>query len=106
MIHHLRNLGRNLWSGFRLALFMPVARLAFRIDFAQLLLLFVASAAIDIFTEWIQVGADAHCTWFGAGGEFFTAGLLLLRAVLQALLFRERALALAIRGSPQPVGRP
>ena len=51
---------------------------------------------LDVFTDWIQVGEDARFTWFGAGGEFFTAGLLLLTAVAQALLFRERALALAI----------
>lgn len=92
----LRNLGRNLVAGFRLALFMRVARLAFRVDFVQLLLLFVASAAIDVLVDWIRVGEDAQFTWFGAGGEFFGAGLLLLTAMLQALLFGVRGLALAV----------
>jgi len=96
MMLALRNLGRNLVAGFRLALFMPVTRLAFRIDFVQLLLLFVASAAIDVLVDRIQVGEDAQFTWFGAGGELFTAGLLLLTAILQALVFRVRAVALAV----------
>ncbi len=96
MMLALRNLGRNLVAGFRLALFMPVTRLAFRIDFVQLLVLFVASAAIDVFVDRIQVGEDAQFTWFGAGGELFTAGLLLLTAILQALVFRVRAVALAV----------
>ena len=42
MMHELVNLGRNLVAGLRLALFLPVSRLAFRIDVVQLLLLFVA----------------------------------------------------------------
>ena len=50
MTHALTDLRRNLVAGLRLALFMPVTRLAFRIDLTQLLLLFVASAAIDIAT--------------------------------------------------------
>jgi hypothetical protein len=73
-----------------------VPRLAFRIDLAQLLLLFIVSALIDFGVDWIVVGEDARFTWLGAGGEFFSAGLLIVLAVLQALLFRERALALAI----------
>ena len=96
MMLAFRNLGRNLAAGFRLALFMPVTRLEFRIDFVQLLLLFAVSAAIDVCVDWIRVGEDAQFTWFGAGGELFTAGLLLLTAVLQALVFRVRSLALAV----------
>jgi len=96
MTHHLRNLGRNLVAGFRLALFMRVSRLAFRIDFVELLLLFLVSAGIDVFVDWIRVGEDAQFTWLGAGGEFFSAGVLLLTAMLQALLFRARRIALAI----------
>jgi hypothetical protein len=96
MMLALRNLGRNLAAGFRLALFMPATRLAFRIDFVQLLLLFAVSAAIDVFADWIRVGEDARFTWLGAGGELYTAGLLLLTAILQALLFGVRSLALAV----------
>jgi Peptidase C13 family len=96
MMRDLTNLGCNLGAGFRLAMFVPVSRLAFRIDLAQLLLLFVASALIDVATDWIRFGPDATFSWFGAGGELIAAGLLLLTAALQALVFRKRSLALAI----------
>jgi Peptidase C13 family len=96
MNHALSALGRNLVAGLRLAFFMPVTRLAFRIDLGQLLVLFVASAAIDIATDWIRFGLDARFSWLGAGGELYTISVLLLSAAAQALLFRQRALALAI----------
>lgn len=96
MIHAIAQLGRNLKAGVRLALFMPVTRLAFRIDLAQLLLLLVFSTAIDIATDWIHLGPDVRFSWFGAGGELFTIGVLLVVAAAQALMFRQRALALAV----------
>ena len=96
MSHALADLGRNLKAGLRLALFMPVTRLAFRIDLGQLLLLLVFSAAIDIATDWIHLGPDAQFSWFGAGGELFTIGVLLVVAIAQALMFRQRALVLAV----------
>lgn len=96
MTHALTDLRRNLIAGLRLALFMPVTRLAFRIDLAQLLLLFVASAAIDIATDWVRFQPDARFSLLGAGGEFFTMSVLLLAAAAQSLLFRQRSLALAI----------
>ena len=96
MSHALTDLGRNLAAGLRLALLMPVTRLAFRIDLVQLLLLFVASAVIDIATEWIRLQPDARFSFLGAGGEIFIMSVLLLSAALQATVFRQRALALAI----------
>src|SRR5215471_10048375 len=96
MRHALNNLGRNLLAGFRLAFFLPVTRLAFRIDLVQLLLLFVASAVLDIVTEWIRLRPDARFSYLGAGGEIFIMSVLLLSAALQAILFRQRALALAL----------
>ena len=96
MTHALKNLGRNLLAGLRLAFFLPVNRLAFRIDLVQLLLLFVASAGLDIATEWIRLQPDARFSYLGAGGEIFIMSVLLLSAALQAILFRQRALALAI----------
>jgi len=95
MTHALDGLRRNLMAGLRLALFMPVTRLAFRIDLAQLLLLFVLSAAIDVATDWVRFQPDASFSLLGAGGEFFTVSVLVLAAAAQALLFRQRALALA-----------
>jgi hypothetical protein len=96
MIHELAQLGRNLVAGLKLALFLPVSRLAFRIDAAQLLLLFSVSAIIDVGTDWIRFGPEARFSWQGAGAEFFTVGLLLLVAAVQGLVFRQRALLLAV----------
>src|SRR5512132_3133025 len=96
MLHELTKLGRNLAAGARLAFFMPVSRLAFRIDLAQLLLLFVLSALLDIGVDWMRFRPDARFSWFGAGSEFLAAGMLLFCSAVLALLFRQHALALAI----------
>jgi hypothetical protein len=87
---------RNLAAGTRLALFAPVARLAFRIDVVQLLLLFAVSALVDFCADWIRYGPDAYFSWFGAGNELFAAALMLLSAAVLALAFRQGALILAI----------
>jgi len=84
-MHHIANLVRNLVAGLRLAIFLPVSRLAFRIDLVQLLLLLAVSAAIDIGVDWARFGADGYFSWFGLGNEFFGAGLLLVTAALLAL---------------------
>ncbi len=96
MMHELAKLARNLAAGARLALFLPVSRLAFRIDVAQLLLLFVLSALLDIGTDWIRLLPDAQFSWSGLSGEFIAAGMLLFCSALLALVFRQQALALAI----------
>jgi hypothetical protein len=96
MKHALADLGRNLSAGLRLALFMPVTRLAFRIDVGPLLLLFAFSVAIDVATDWIRFAPAPRFSWAGAGGEMFTLGALLLAAIAQALLFRDRTLVLAV----------
>ena len=70
-----------------------------RFDFVsivQLLPLFVFSIAVDIATDWIHLGPDARFSWTGAGGELFTIGVLLVVAAAQALMFRQRALVLAV----------
>jgi len=90
------NLARNLAAGLRLALFLPVSRLAFRIDVAQLLLLLVVSAALDLGIDWVRYGADGYFSWFGLGNEIFGAGVLLLTAAVLALAFREATLGLAL----------
>ena len=95
-MHHFANLARNLAAGLRLVLFVPVSRLAFRIDLVQLLLLLVLSALIDLGVDWARFGADGEFSWFGLGNEFFGAGLLLVSAALLALAFRESALVLAL----------
>jgi hypothetical protein len=92
----LVNLGRNLAAGLRLALFAPVSRLAFRIDVAQVLLLFAVSALVDFGADWVRYGPDAYFSWFGAGNELFAAGLMMLSVAVLALILRQGALLVAI----------
>jgi len=96
-MHYTANLFRNLGAGLRLALFVPVSRLAFRIDLVQLLLLLVVSAALDFGVDWLRYGAGGgEFSWFGLGNEFFGAGILLVTAALLALAFKQPTLALAL----------
>jgi hypothetical protein len=90
------DLARNLAAGLRLALYLPVSRLAFRIDLAQLLLLLVVSAVIDLGVDWFRYGTDGYFTWFGLGNEIFGAGVLLITAAVLALAFGQRAFVLAL----------
>jgi hypothetical protein len=92
----LHTLARNLRAGLRLAFFLPVARLAFRIDLVQLLLLFALSALIDIGGDWFRVGPPRELSPLGAGSELYAAGLLLLAAALIAIFNRQSTLALAL----------
>jgi hypothetical protein len=96
MRDEIAKLGRNAVAGLRLAFFVPVARLAFRVDVAQLLLLFVASALLDVGSDWVRYGPDAYFSIYGAGNELYSAGLLMLLATIVALAFREPGLALAV----------
>ena len=95
MRYALASLVRNLYAGLRLALFLPVARLAFRIDIAQLLLLFVFSAAIDVAGDWLRAGPDREFSLLGAGTELYSIAMVLLASAILALALRQRALALA-----------
>ena len=94
--HHAANLLRNLAGGLRLALFMHVSPLKFRVDLVQLLLLLVVSALVDMGTDWARYGADGYFTWLGLGTEIFSAGLLLLTAAVLALAFGQREVLLAL----------
>lgn len=96
MRNEIAKLGRNLLAGLKLACFLPVSRLAFRIDVVQLLLLFALSALADCGSDWVRYGPDAYFSWYGAGNELFAAGVLLLLSALLALVFRQGTLTLAI----------
>lgn len=87
---------RNLRAGMQLALFMPMSRLAFRIDVVQLLLLFAVSALLDVGADWVRYGPDAYFSLFGVGSELFAAALMMVSAAVLALAFRQPALTLAI----------
>ena len=74
-------------------MFLPVSRLAFRIDLVQLLLLLVVSALVDLGVDWFRYGDDGVFSWFGLGNEIFGAGVLFITAAVLALAYRERARA-------------
>ena len=76
--------GRNLLAGFRLAVFVPVERVAFHVSAAQLLLVVILSAAIDIDADWVRAGQDARFSVLGLHGELFARGLLALTSALIA----------------------
>jgi hypothetical protein len=92
----LRELGRNLAAGLRLALFMRVERGSFRVSAAQLLLVVLVSAAIDIDADWVRAPSDARFSLGGLQGELFSLGLLVLMSALIAVLRRERDVFLAL----------
>jgi peptidase C13-like protein len=94
--HILSDLVRNLVAGLRTAFFAPVTRLAFRVDLAQVVLLFVVSAAIDLGRDWLRTDSDRVFSLLGAGTEFFGAGLFLFIAAMLALLYRQRAMAMVL----------
>jgi hypothetical protein len=90
------NLGRNLLAGIRTTLFLPVSRLAFRVDVAQLLALFVFSALLDVARDWFRTDSDRVFSLLGAGTEFYGAGVLLFLAAILALAYRQRGLLLRL----------
>jgi hypothetical protein len=92
----LGTLARNLIAGARLSLALPVRRLSFRIDVAQLLLAFVFSSLIDVAGDWLRYGPHAQFSWLGAGNEIFSFGLLIAAAALVAIARRRASLALAL----------
>jgi hypothetical protein len=96
MRYALANFMRNLGAGLRLAGFLRIRRLDFRIDLVQLILLFLLSAGIDIVGDWFRATPPRTFSWLGAGPELYAAGLMLLTSALIALLNRQRDAALAI----------
>ena len=89
-------LGRNLAAGLRLALFMPVERVAFRISATQLVLVVVLSAAIDIDADWVRAAHEARFSLLGLHGEIFALGLLALVSAVLAIVRRDGELYLAL----------
>jgi hypothetical protein len=94
--HALAKLARNLRAGLRIALFLPVSRLDFRIGVAEFIVLLFFSAAFDVGIDFVRHGVDARFSWLGVAGETYAAGTVLLVSASLALLFRQQALALGI----------
>ena len=96
MLAPLAALARNLVAGARLALFLPVRRLHFRVGLGEAIALFVASALVEIASDAIRYGEDGVFSWLGLGNEILSGGFLMLTAALLAVLYRDRSLALAV----------
>ncbi|CAG1006403.1 hypothetical protein BURK1_03292 [Burkholderiales bacterium] len=96
MLALARDLAVNLAAGLRLALMLPVRRLAFRVGPAALIALLVISAAVQIGTDAVRYGEGGAFSWYGLGSEVLSGGLLLLTATILALAFRDPPLALAV----------
>ena len=96
MRYFFASLGRNLLAGLRTALFLPVPRLSFRVDAAQLLALFVVSALIDLGRDWLRTDSDRVFSLLGAGTEFYSGGFLLFLVAILALLYRQRGMLLRL----------
>lgn len=76
-------LGNNLWAGLRLAFFGGVSLQDFRIDFAQIVALFVVNAVIACFGDFLVVGPPRAFDVYGLTGYAthqltFIAGVLLV----------------------------
>jgi hypothetical protein len=89
-------LARNLAAGLRLALLLPVKRLAFRVDLAQLVLLFALTCAIDVAGDRLRAGPLASFQWLAAGKELAGIALLGACALLVQAMLRRAGAALAI----------
>ncbi len=96
MRYFLSSLRRNLVAGLRTSFFQPVTGLAFRVDLAQLLALFVISALLDLLRDWLRTDSDRVFSLLGAGTEFYGAGVLLFIAAILALAYRQRGLMLRL----------
>jgi len=96
MAYAFATLLHNLRAGLRLACFLRVDRLSFRIDLAQILLLFVLSALIDGVGDYFRATPPREFAIEGLGPELYSGALLLLVSALIAIFNRQRHLALAI----------
>jgi hypothetical protein len=94
--HALARLARNLRAGMRIALFLRVSRLDFRIGVAEFVVLLLFSAVFDIGIDFVRHGPDASFSWLGVSGETYAAAAVLLVAASLSLLFRQQALTVAI----------
>src|SRR5512143_1148957 len=92
----LRRLAANLAAGARLAVLVPVRRLAFRVDVPQLLALFVVSALVDVGADAMRYGEGAAFSWYGLGNEVYSGGVLVLSAAVLSLVNRDRSLTLGV----------
>jgi hypothetical protein len=92
----LRALVANLLAGLRVALPLPVQREAFVVDAAQLVLLAIVSALVDVGADWLRYGPEVVLEPAAIGGELAAFALLLLIAALLGWILRDAMLVIAL----------
>ncbi len=92
LAHELK---QNLFSGARLALFLPVRALDFRASIGQYSALVIASLAFSLAGGMLREGFPGHVDFGALTVALAQVPLVLAACVLAARLFREPRLALA-----------
>jgi Peptidase C13 family len=87
---------RNIGSGLRVALGLPISLLAFRISVRQLLLVFVFNVAIGAAIDYARAGPDPVLATYAVVYEGFMGAVLLLMAALLSAAYRQPHLKLAL----------
>ena len=82
MAYALRNLVAQSRGGVAPRVLPAVDRLAFRFDLAQVVLLFVLSAIIDIVGDFLRAAPPREFAIEGAGAELYSGAVLLLVAAV------------------------
>ena len=92
----LKDLGRNLKAGLRLAFGLPVSLLSFRVNIRQLLLLVALSVLVGASNDYLRAGPGATLSMHAVVYEGFENAVLLLTGALLAAAYRQPHLRLAI----------
>jgi hypothetical protein len=95
-IHALRDLGRNLAAGLRLAFGLPVSLLSFRVTVRQFILLVAVSVAIGAVNDFVRAGPGSTFSWHAIVYEGFEVAVILLFGAVLSSAYRQPHLKLAL----------
>ena len=87
---------RNIRSGLRLALGLPVSLLDFRVSVRQLFLVLLFNVAIGALVDYVRAGPDPVLSTYAIVYEGFMAAVLLLMGAVLSAAFRQPHLRLAV----------
>jgi hypothetical protein len=87
---------RNIGSGLRVALGLPVSLLSFRPSVRQLLLVFCFNVAVGAGVEYVRAGPDPVLSTYAIVFEGFMGAVLLLMGALLSAAYRQPHLKLAV----------
>ncbi len=87
---------RNIRSGLRLALGLPVSLLEFRVSVRQFLVVFLFNIAIGVLVDYVRAGPDPVLSTHAIVFEGFMGAVLLLIGALLSAAFRQPHLKLSV----------